>query len=826
MYYIDAKRLKNMLIAGSRWLLKHTELLNELNVYPVPDGDTGTNMSMTLKETEKELKKLGKDVNINEIVELVSETILLSARGNSGTILSQIISGFLDGLMDKEKVYVKDLAIGLDKAQKRAYAAVSNPVEGTILTVVRRVAEEAAIFAEKNDELVKFVEHIRKIAEIEVEKTQETLPKLKEAGVVDAGAKGFYFLLEGFEKLIRDGEIAQEIEETVLQREDDFFLGKISKIEDIKFSYCTEFIIKNIDFDLEHFREQLQALGDSMVTVQSKKVTKVHIHTNNPGLVLELALDKGELNKIKIDNMAEEHRHLLAELEKMETILVNENQNPNLAFVLVADNRKIGEMFLKAGASAVLLGGQTQNPSVKEIENAIKKVTAKRVYFMPNNGNIIFAAKMAAEKSEKEVLVIETKSMLEGYQVLKYKNESLEEIMKSLSRNISIEITKAVRDTKVNKVVIKKGDYLGIIDGKIEKANKSIENLIMEIFNEKINKKVMQITVIKGETATKETDEVIKKYKKETKLEIKKGNQKNYDYYIYLGKRDEDVEEVAIVTDTASELELMDLKGLPISILPFKLNINEEYKKEGEEISKQDMWKYILNSDKIMKTSQPSPGEFYEIYKRLLNKGHKKIISIHLSGTLSGINQAAIAAKNMMGEDVEIEIIDTKSASMGLGHLVLEAAKKAKEKESFDEIVDWVNLMKDKVQVFFSVRDLTYLEKGGRIGKASSLIGGMLKIKPVLKMVDGGVHSEKKALGDKGSLIYFEKILKDELKKGSLIAYNVWSGTKEEYDLSLKLQNICKKYDRVITKDITNMGGVLGAHLGPLYGLILIPRVN
>ncbi|OQY10550.1 MAG: hypothetical protein B6I28_00860 [Fusobacteriia bacterium 4572_132] len=828
MYYIDAKRLKNMLIAGSRWLLRHTELLNELNVYPVPDGDTGTNMSMTLKETEKELKKMGKNVKINEIIEMVSETILLSARGNSGTILSQIISGFLDGIMDKEKVYVKDLAVGLQKAQERAYAAVSNPVEGTILTVVRRVAEEATVFAEKNDELVIFVEHIRKVAEIEVEKTQETLPKLKEAGVVDAGAKGFYFLLEGFEKLIRDGEIAQEIEKTVIERENEFFFGKISEIENIKFSYCTEFIIKSVDFDLEQLREQLQALGDSMVTVQSKKVTKVHIHTNNPGLVLELALAKGELNKIKIDNMAEEHRHLLeeTETEKEEIILINEVQNPDLALILVADNKKIGKLFLKAGASAVLLGGQTQNPSVKEIENTIKKVKAKKVYFMPNNGNIIFAAKMAADKLEKEVLVIETKSMLEGYQVLKYKNETLVEIMKSLSRNISIEITKAVRDTKVNKVEIKKGDYLGIVNGKIEKSNKKIEDLIAEMFKEQINKEVMQITVLKGKTATEEADEVIKKYKEDISLEIKNGNQKNYNYYIYLEKRKKEVEEIAIVTDTASELELIDIEGLPIAIIPFKLNVNGEYKKEVEEISKKDMWKYILSSDKIMKTSQPSPGEFYEIYKRLINKGHKKIISIHVSGGLSGINQAAIAAKNIIGDAVPIEIIDTKTASMGVGHIVLEAAKKSKEKEKFNDIVNWVNIMKDKVQVFFSVRNLKYLQKGGRIGKASSMIGGMLKMKPVLKLVDGAPHSEKKALGDKGALIYFEKVIKDELKKGSLIVYNVWGGTDEEYELSLKIYNICKKYDKITVKNMTNMGGILGAHLGPLYGTVLIPRVN
>ncbi|MGM0508945.1 MAG: DegV family protein [Fusobacteriota bacterium] len=822
MKYIDAKRLKNLLISGSRWVLKHKEILNDLNVYPVPDGDTGTNMGMTLKAAEEELQD-SKMESIDEIVKVISDVLLLNARGNSGTILSQILTGFLKGILGKEKIYAMDVAIALDSAQKKAYDAVVEPVEGTILTVVRRVAEEAKVYAQKEQDLIKFLIHIKRVAKKEVEKTKETLPKLKEADVVDAGAMGFYYMLEGFERLIFDEEVLNDIEKKVISREKKAVLSTFKSLEDIKYGYCTEFVFDAVDFDVETFKRELNAIGDSMMVVQSSSQTKVHIHTNNPGIALELALNEGELKKVKIDNMKEEHRELI---KNQPQVFENKKQNLNIGIAMIADTKEIAQLFIKKGADVVLLGGQSKNSSVKEISEAIKKVKGKKVYFLPNNRNIISAAKIAAQRESREVLVIETKSMLEGNYVLKNRKEKLNEILNGLSRNTSIEITKAIKNTTVDELKIKKNNYIGLINGKIKYTNEKMDKLVNNIYDDYLNKKATNLTIIKGKDGNKETDMVIQSVADNIDIEFNIGKQEEYNYYIYVQNRKENLPEIAIVTDSTSDLEEADIQDLPISIVPLKLNINGEYLKEIEEINKENIWKYIVKSDKVVKTSQPSPAEFHSMYKKLFAQGYKKIISIHISAKLSGTHQSARVAKNMIGKNSPIEVIESKTAATGLGHLVLEASKRAKDKEKFEDIVEWVNSMRDKVQVYFVPRDLSYLQNGGRIGKATSLLGGVLKMRPILRVENGEVHTETKALGDRGAVSALERILKRELKKGSLITYSQWAGGNEEFKNGTKIFDICKKYDKVLNRGFVNMGGVLGSHLGPLYGLIIIPRVN
>ncbi|BDU49617.1 DegV family protein [Haliovirga abyssi] len=824
--YINAIRLKKMLIAGSRWLVKHQDILNELNIYPVPDGDTGTNMSMTVKSIEEELNKFNEKQDMDSLINVVSETVLLGARGNSGTILSQIIHGFLKPLEGKEKIYAKDIAVSLDSAQKTAYEAVQEPVEGTILTVVRIVSEKANEFVKTNNDLIELLEYIKRIAEKEVENTKNLLPKLKEADVVDAGAKGFFYILEGFEKLIKDGIIIEEIEENITTKELSGIFNLSNSEEELKYKYCTEFIINGSDFDFEEFKDKLSELGDSMVAVQVANKTKAHIHTNNPGLAIEFALKHGELIMIKIDNMGVQHKSVVIK-DKVEKIMINKIQNKEDGYIAVADTIEIANLFLKLGANAVIVGGQSNNPSVADISEAISKIDAKRIVLLPNNKNIISTANLASQRAGKNSLVMDTKSIVEGYFILRNKIENIEDLLNALKRNYSIEVTQAVKDTKINDLAIKKGDYIALVNNKIEIAEKKLEDIIEKISEKYIDNKTIQVSIFKGENVTQKSETKIKDKFKNIKTECFTGNQKNYFYYMYIENRDEELPEIAIVTDSTSDLEQEMINGLPVYIVPLKVNLDGEYKKEKEEITKGQFWKSLLEMDGLPKTSQPSPAEFKNLYKKLLEKGYKKIISIHISGKLSGTHQAARVARNMIGKNEnDIKIIDSKTVMSSLGHLVIEAGKKAVEKENFEQIIEWVEKTKDKGLLIGSVSSLKYLEKGGRIGKAASLIGGILKMHPIVKIEDGEVYSAKKVIGDLGVYNYFEKILKEEMKKGPIIVYNLWGGTATELANAKKLFKLEEKYDKITVRGVVETGSVVGSHVGPIYGLVIYPKLN
>ena len=382
---LNAMRLTKLLIAASRWLSRHADILNDLNVYPVPDGDTGTNMSMTLQSVENQLIKLSYEPDMEELCDTVSEAILLGARGNSGTILSQIIQGFLDGIRDKEEATVEDTISAFELAKEKAYKAVSNPVEGTMLTVIRKVSEGAKAYTGDKSDFVPFLIHLKNVAAEAVEETPKLLAKLKEAGVVDAGGKGIFYILEGFEKSISDPQMLEDLERIVQSqaKRQERLDANAMTMEEIKFKYCTEFIIENGKFDLDSYKNEIGVLGDSMVCAQTSKKTKTHIHTNNPGLVLEIAGKLGNLSNIKIDNMElQQHKNMMfsddaykAEDSKNKILVRNENSRP-VAYFAIADNKEIGELFLNSGATAVLLGGQTQNPSVAhEPQSALKRFT-------------------------------------------------------------------------------------------------------------------------------------------------------------------------------------------------------------------------------------------------------------------------------------------------------------------------------------------------------------------------------------------------------------------------------------------------------------------
>ena len=830
--YLDAKRLKLVFIGGGKWVTKHEDLLNELNVYPVPDGDTGSNMSMTLNSMINDLEEKTDDkIKMPELVEVVEEAVLMGARGNSGTILSQVITGFLKGIGEKVKLLPKDVAEALVSAKETAYNAVSEPIEGTMLTVIRKISEKAMECADKFEDLVEFLREIVEAGEKAVEETPGLLPKLKEAGVVDAGGKGLFFFFEGFYKVTTELNLLAELKKAqVKENEFDKTIANIDHDpESIHFQYCTEYIILNGDFDTDEYKKRVLELGDSAVFAQTSKKFKTHIHTNHPGKAIEIALEYGPLEKMKIENMKLQHDNLQIFSEKDEAkIFVNPKiDKTKSAFVILADSENLKDEFLKIGADVVILGGQSKNPSVQEILNAIDKTEKENVYVLPNNKNVITTAKMAAEKAQKTVMVLDTKTMLDGYYFLKNKEIDIDEVKEAAARNYSVEITKAVRDTKVDDLTIAKNDFIGLVNGKIKYAKKSLKDITDVILADLITKNTITTVVVSGNEKDEKSQKNIEEKLTEVKTTVIDGNQENYYYYFYIENKDPNMPEIAILTDSVSDLTNEDIEGLPIRIVPLKIDINGELYRDGVEITKTEFWHEMLDNDATIKTSQPSPQDFLNAYNKLFEKGYKKIISIHPSSKLSGTIQAAKVGRSLTNRENDIELIDSLGASLLQGFLVLGAAGKSVRGESFTEIINWVNNFRTKGKLLMIIPDLKYLEKGGRIGKASSTIAGALNMKPILTVNQGEVTVEKKVLGERNAQKYIEKYIERESKKQSIVLMSGWGGTPTE------LENVVRIYSEVennpkINSLILNreIGAVIGAHAGPVYGIFIFPRLS
>ena len=838
---LNPVRLTKLFIAASRWLSKYADVLNDLNVYPVPDGDTGTNMSMTLQSVENALIGLQSEPNMEELVDIISEAVLLGARGNSGTILSQIIQGFLDAVRDKEEIDIDTAAKAFVSAKERAYKAVSQPVEGTILTVIRKVSEAAIAYDGPKDDFIPFLVNLKNAAADAVEDTPNLLPKLKEAGVVDAGGKGIFYVFEGFEKSVTDPEMLKD-----LARIANSQVNRKQKLEyinknEIKFKYCTEFIIESGSFDLDEYKEKISKLGDSMVVAQTRKKTKTHIHTNNPGQALEIAGSLGDLNNIKIENMEIQHSHVLVKEEELnkvdirgivkETVpeepklLFNEkNIENNVAIYAVVDNKNIADLFLKDGASATLIGGQTKNPSVSDIEEGLKKIKAKTIYILPNNKNIIASAKLAAERDNRDIIVIDTKTMLEGYYFTKNRKMNLQTLLRQLKFNNSIEITKAVRDTKVNDIEIKIGDNIALVNGSLTEKAERVEDLIKKIYEKYANDNTLAVTVVRGKTATEEGNQIIKS-KSFKKFYEYDGEQDNYSYYIYLEQRDPSLSKIAILTDSASDITPDMIEGLDVAVIPIRLKIGENNYKDGVNLSKKEFWHKLLTEKVMPKTAQPSPAEFRDYYEELFNKGYEKIISLHISSKMSGTQQVAKVAREMLKREKDIIIVDSKSVTFGQAYQVLEAAKMVKAGAKLEDILARLYEIADKMKVYFAVSDLTYLEKGGRIGRASSVIGNLLKLRPVLKLEDGEVSLETKTFGERGAISYMEKILKNE-GKNSIYLYTAWGGTNQELQSTDILKKTADTMRKIEYKGRFEIGATIGSHSGPVFGIGIISKIR
>lgn len=833
--YIDAKRLRRVLIGGGKWIQKHENYLNELNVYPVPDGDTGTNMSLTSKTMISEIEEKTNDKSsMSDIKETVEDAVLLGARGNSGTILSQIITGFLNGIDEnKKRLYPKDVAIALNSAKELAYKAVDTPVEGTMLTVIRMVAEKANQICDNEDiEFFNdFIEKIIEVADEAVELTPSLLPKLKEAGVVDSGGKGLYYFFVGMGKILTEIDlltqtklIENEFDKTVLNI--DHNLG------DIKYKYCTEFIILNSSFDIDEFKKELLEMGDSAVFAQTSKRFKTHIHTNNPGLVIEKAGSKGDLEKIKIENMKLQNEGVLENEKDRAKIFENKNRkmDKNSVYVILSDTIELKDEFIKMGADFVLLGGQGKNPSVNDILSVIDKIEDKKtIYILPNNKNVISTANLAAEKSDKTIMVLPTKTMLDGMFYLQYPNDSVDKIKALNYFNYSIEITKAVRETVVDNISIEIGDYMALVNTKIKYVSKDINQIFDKIIYELITDNTLALTLVSGINKHPQIADRIMElnYNFKAKTKIIEGNQENYDFYLFIENKDPNLQKIAIITDSSSDLDEKDIENRNISVLPVRMESKGVHYKSGVTLSKKEFWNMLINENATFKTAQPSPKEMLNLYEELFRKGYEKILFIGISSKLSGTVQVAKLAKGMTKREDDIVIYDSKAVSVLLGYMVLEASNRASKGESIENITRVLTNICEKSKILISVESLKYLQQGGRISKTAQTVGDFLNMKPVITMVNGALISEKKVFGgDAGVLKYVEKIIAEKTKQQSVYLITAFGGTLRQEEQANKVLEYAKSNRKInVFWSNKEIGPTVGTHAGPVLGVLLIPRL-
>ncbi len=551
---VDSALLSRMFLAGAGKLESQKEYINELNVFPVPDGDTGTNMTMTIMSAAGEVSSLT-DTNMKALAKAISSGSLRGARGNSGVILSQLLRGFSRTITEHEELDVKTASLAFSKAVETAYKAVMKPKEGTILTVAREAAEEAAAAAGETDDFEEFGRRILDKAKEALDNTPNQLPVLKEAGVVDSGGTGLFMVLSGAYDCLMGKEVSYEAAAPTKSVAPIKITAETEA--EIKFGYCTEFIIvlnqPLKDDQIDEFKEFLNGIGDSIVFVPDDEIIKVHVHTNNPGTVLQKALSHGSLSRIKIDNMREEHQEKLfkdsmklAEEQKKEEEAKKAEEAPiemkQFGFVSVSIGDGVNQIFRDLGVDEVIAGGQTMNPSTDDLLQAVERVPAKTVYILPNNKNIILAANQVIDLVEdKEVIIIPSKSIPQGITALInfIPEDSAAENAEHMTEGIGMvktgELTYAVRNTTIDGREIREGDYMAIDDNGISSVGPEMNEVIDGMFRAMVDEDSEIITLYYGEEVSEEEAQLVaerieEKYP-DCEVEVYNGGQPIY-YYV------------------------------------------------------------------------------------------------------------------------------------------------------------------------------------------------------------------------------------------------------------------------------------------------------
>ena len=546
MEKINGLVLAKMIDLGSKNLAKNAEKINSLNVFPVPDGDTGTNMNLSMSSGAKETAANVVE-NIGELGKSFSKGLLMGARGNSGVILSQLFRGMSQHIAGKSEIDAKEFAAAIQNGVSIAYKAIIKPVEGTILTVAREAAEAGVKAAENTTSIIEVMDAIYLEAQESLKRTPELLPILKEVGVVDSGGQGLVCVYQGFVAALKGEEIEglDTVETNVvdMQFEDDHDMDFMSP-EDIVYGFCTEFTVRldkdKKEFNEDKFREDMSKFGDSLLVISDSEYVKIHVHTETPGEVFNYGQQYGELIKIKSDNMREQHREVLRKQEAKQASAPKEVKEQ--AMISISMGAGLSKVLKSMGVDYIVEGGQTMNPSTEDIMKAIKEVNAKNIYIFPNNKNIQLAAKQAAELAEENVFVIESKTAPKGLAAVMVFNsqlspeENFANMQEVLSTVSTLEVTHAVRDTNIEGVEIKKDQFMGIKDGKIVVSDLSLNTVLEELLEKSLDEDKEIVTLYLGEDSTDEytdfLEELLENKYPDVEVELIESGQPVYPYII------------------------------------------------------------------------------------------------------------------------------------------------------------------------------------------------------------------------------------------------------------------------------------------------------
>ena len=546
MEKINGLVLAEMIDLGSKNLAKNAEKINALNVFPVPDGDTGTNMNLSMSSGAKETAANVVE-NIGELGKSFSKGLLMGARGNSGVILSQLFRGMSQHIADKKEVNAKEFAEAIQNGVSIAYKAIIKPVEGTILTVAREAAEAGVKAAENTTSVIEVMEAIYAEAQASLKRTPELLPILKEVGVVDSGGQGLVCVYQGFVAALKGEKIegleAVETNVVDMQFEDDHDMDFMSP-EDIVYGFCTEFTVRldkeKKEFNEDKFREDMSKFGDSLLVISDSEYVKIHVHTETPGDVFNYGQQYGELIKIKSDNMREQHREVLRKQEAKQATTPKELKEQ--AMISISMGAGLSKVLTSMGVDYIVEGGQTMNPSTEDIMKAIKEVNAKNIFIFPNNKNIQLAAKQAAELAEENVFVVESNTAPQGLAAVMVFNpqaaaeENFANMQEVLSTVSTLEVTHAVRDTNIEGVEIKKDEFMGIRDGKIVVSNLSLNTVLEELLEKSLDEDSEIVTLYLGEESTEEytdfLEQLIEEKYPDVEVELIESGQPVYPYII------------------------------------------------------------------------------------------------------------------------------------------------------------------------------------------------------------------------------------------------------------------------------------------------------
>lgn len=545
---INGPLLKEIFKGAVNYLISRKEEVNALNVFPVPDGDTGTNMSLTSKSALKQIDALEGDFSVGDVSAAAARGALMGARGNSGVILSQLLRGFSEGLEGIKEAGTSEIAHAFKKASETTYKAVMKPIEGTILTVGRETADFAIRHHKKSEDPVKFLEDVIVEANKSLDNTPNLLEVLKEASVVDAGGKGLVVLLEGALKVLKGEDIADQSEDETLKKKAQKEIQFTEANKSLKYGYCTEFIINTDYEDIDSFREKIAPLGDCLLVVGGggSHIIKVHVHTNDPGIVLQHACELGLLQDIKIDNMRYQHREVLFDDSEVAEAKKKEEEEEKIeekdySFITVSMGSGMTETFKSLGVDYVVSGGQTMNPSTEDFLKGIDKVGGKVIYIIPNNSNIILSAEQARDISDREVIVIPSKSVPQGIAALLAfngeldKDENKENMIEAIGSVIDASVTYAVRDTTIAGKEIHKDDIIGIASKDIISSGKTVFDVVTETVDKLMDEDISLVTLFYGEDVKEEDAEkarqAIEEKYPDIDIDVIKGDQPIY-YYI------------------------------------------------------------------------------------------------------------------------------------------------------------------------------------------------------------------------------------------------------------------------------------------------------